>query len=49
MTFDALEHRYVAKIHGMLEWLVGSVAGLAFTIGQAAEIDRMLNGERLEN
>ena len=32
MTFYALEHCYVAKIHRMLEWLVGFVAGFAFPI-----------------
>src|SRR6185295_4866134 len=33
----------------MLERLVGFVAGFAFAIGEAAEIDRMLDRQRLEN
>ena len=48
MTLHTLEHRYVAKIHRMLERLVGFVTGFAFAIGEAAEIDRMLNRKRLE-
>ena len=33
----------------MFERLVGFVAGFAFTIGQSAEVDRMLNGYSLED
>ena len=44
MTLNTLEHRYVAQIHRVLEGFVGLVAGFAFAICQAAEIDRMLNG-----
>ena len=49
MTFDALKHRYVAEIYRMFEWFIGSVAGFAFAIGQSTEVDRMLNGESLED
>lgn len=45
MAFNTLKSGDVAEINGMLERLVGFVAGLALPIRQAAEIDRM--GERL--
>ena len=44
MTLYTLEHRYVAEIDRVLEGLVCLVAGLAFAIGKATEIDRVLNG-----
>jgi hypothetical protein len=43
MTFYALEHRDVAEIHGVSKWLVSLMAGFAFAIGEAAEVDGMLN------
>jgi hypothetical protein len=33
----------------MFEWLVGLVAGFAFAIRQAAEVNRVLDGERFES
>lgn len=44
MAFHALKHRDVAEIYGMLKRFVRLVAGVAFAIGQAAEIDWVLNG-----
>ena len=43
MTFNTLETRDVAQIYGMSERLIGLVAGFAFAIGEAAEIDRVLH------
>ena len=42
MTLNALEHRDVAEIHGVLEGLVCFVAELALVIRERAEIDRVL-------
>ena len=41
MTLSALEHRDVAEIYRMLEWLVRLVAELTFSIGERAQIDRV--------
>jgi hypothetical protein len=49
MTFDTLKHRYIAQVNRVLKRLVSFVAGFAFAIGEAAEVDRMLNRQRLEN
>jgi len=49
MTFNALKHRDIAKIHRVFERLVRFVAGFAFAVGKAAQIDRVLNGQSLEN
>ncbi len=48
MTFYALEAGYVPKIYRVFERFVGLVAGLAFAIGQTAEVDRVLNGQSLD-
>ena len=42
VAFDALKHRDVAEVDWMPEGLVCFVAGFALAIGEAAEIDRML-------
>jgi hypothetical protein len=42
MALDALKHRDVAEVNWMLKWLVRLVTELAFAIGEASEIDRML-------
>ena len=47
MALDALEHRDVAKIDRMLEGFVGLVTRLAFAIGKAPEVNRMLERDRL--
>ena len=44
MTFNALEHRNIAKVHRMLKRLVRLVAELAFMVGKSSEINRMLEG-----
>lgn len=44
MTLDTLKHRDITKINRMLKGLVRLVAGVAFAVGQAAEIDWVLNG-----
>ena len=49
MAFNALEHRYIAQVDRMLEWLISLVTGFAFAIGKATKIDRVLDGKRLEN
>src|SRR6185503_10158137 len=42
MTFNALEHRNVAEVDGMLERFVGLVAKLALVLlRQATEVDRV--------
>ena len=43
MAFDTLEHGNIAQVNRVFEWFIGSVAGVAFAIGEAAEIDRVLN------
>ncbi len=47
MTFYALEARYVPKIYGVCERFVTFVAGFAFAISQAAQVDRVLNEQSL--
>lgn len=47
MAFNALEHGNIAQVNGMLKGFVGLVAGLAFAISLAAEIDRVLKGPSL--
>jgi len=47
MALDALEHRNVAEVHGMLEWLIALVAELAFVIGERAKIDGMFKSASL--
>ena len=47
MALDALEHRDVAEIDRMFEGFVGLVTRLAFAIGKAAEVHRMLERDRL--
>ena len=47
MALDALEHRNVAEVHGMLEWLIALVAELAFVIGKRAKIDGMFKSASL--
>ena len=42
MALGALEHRDIAKINWMLEWLVRFMAIVAFAIGEGAQINRML-------
>lgn len=42
MTLDALKHRDITKIHGMLEWLVRFMAIVAFVVGERAQINRVL-------
>ena len=41
MAFDALKHRDVAQINRVLEWLIGLMTGLAFSITEAAKIHRV--------
>ena len=41
MALNTLERRDVPEIYGMFERFVGLMAGFAFAIGEAAEIDRM--------
>ena len=41
MALDAWEHRNVAEVHRVLEWLIALVAELAFVIRERAEIDGM--------
>ena len=41
VALDALEHRNVAEVHRMLEWLIALVAELAFVIGERAKVDGM--------
>lgn len=47
MTLRALEHRDVAEIHWVLEWLVGLMAGVAFAICESAKIYRMAKRSEL--
>ena len=42
MTLDALEHRNITQVHGMLERLVRFVAIVAFVIGERTQVDGML-------
>ena len=49
VTFDALKHRDVAEVERMLERLVSLVARLALSVCEPAEIDRMLNIDRLDD
>lgn len=42
MTLSTLELRYITKIDGMLERLVGFMAILALVFGERAQINRML-------
>lgn len=42
MTLNALEHRDIAKVNRVLEWLVGFVAILTFVIRKRPQIDRVL-------
>ena len=44
MTLDTLEHRDVTQVNRVFERFVRLVTGFALAIGQAAEIDRVLNG-----
>ena len=44
MALDTLEHRNIAEVHRVLEGLVRLVAELAFMVGKASEINRMLEG-----
>lgn len=44
MTLDTLKHGNITQIHRMFEWLVGPMARFALSIGQAAEVDGVLNG-----
>jgi hypothetical protein len=48
MTFNALEHRNIAKIYRVFERFVSLVARFALTVGKTAQVDRMLNGQSLE-
>ena len=47
MALDALEHRNVAEVHRMLEWLIALVAELAFMIRERAKIDGMFKSAGL--
>ena len=47
MALNALEHRNITQIHGMLERPIRFVAILAFVIGERAQINRMLEGTGL--
>ena len=49
MAFDALEHRNVAEVDRVTEALVRLVACLAFAIGEATEVHRMLEVDRSWN
>ena len=44
MALGALKHRNIAEIDWMLEGFIGFVTGLAFAVGQRAQIHRMLKG-----
>ena len=43
MTLHTLEHRNVAKVYWMLKALIGLMTRFAFAVGQATEVDWMLN------
>src|ERR1700730_8407034 len=47
MAFHTLEHRNIAEIDWMLEGLGRSMARLAFPVGEAAKINRVLEGAGL--
>ena len=47
MALNALEHRNITQIQGMLERFVRFVAMLAFVIGERAQIDRVLEWSSL--
>jgi hypothetical protein len=49
MTLNTLEHGNISQVDRMFEWLVRFVAGLAFAIGKATKIDRMLNRQSLKS
>jgi len=49
MALDALKRGYVTQIHGMFEWLVGFVTGLALPILETTEIDRMHDWSLLDS
>ena len=49
MTFNALEHGNVSQIDGMFERGIGFVAGLTLAIGEASQVDRMLDGYGFED
>lgn len=42
MTLNALKHRDITQIYGMLERLVRFMAILAFVIGERAQVNRVL-------
>lgn len=47
MALNALKHRDITEIHGMLERFVRFVAIIAFVIGERAQINRVLKRSRL--
>jgi len=49
VTLGALKHRNISQIDRVLERFVSLVTRLALSIGQAAEINRMLNIDRLDD
>ena len=49
MTFNALKHGDVSQVQWMFEGSIGFVAGITLTIGEAAQIDGMLNGYGFDN
>lgn len=48
MAFNALEARDITQVNRVFERFVRLVAGFAFTIGQAAEVNRVLNEQSLD-
>ena len=48
MTFNTLKAGNVSQVDGMFEGLIGLVASLTLAIGEAAEVDRMLDRDGFE-
>ena len=49
MTFNTLKHGNVSQIDWMLEGRIGFVAGVTLAIGEATEVNRVLDGYGFEN
>ena len=48
MALNTLKRRDIAEIHWVFEGFVSPMAGFTFAIGQAAKVDRVLNGQSLD-
>jgi hypothetical protein len=48
MTFNTLKRGNVSQVDWMFEGLISFVASLTLAIGEAAQIDRMLDGYGFE-